>query len=128
MNDFGYLRTILASESSEVLQHAFKSLSNEGLEVYVQDLKNGFHLANDNLVKKSSVLLVPAADWDFALEILSSIGLEDYLTDCEIPEGAKSELDIAVEKYYKKRKWTYIETGVIIVVALLYFLFKIFTN
>ncbi|SDH40203.1 hypothetical protein SAMN05421493_101475 [Pseudobutyrivibrio sp. 49] len=128
MNDFGYLRTIISSDSSEVLQHAFKSLSNEGLEVYVQDLKNRFYLANENLVHKSSVLLVPAADWDFAVEILTSVGLEKYLTECIIPEGAKSELDIAVEKYYKKRKWTYIEAGVIIVVALLYFLIKIFTN
>ncbi|WP_072914168.1 hypothetical protein [Pseudobutyrivibrio xylanivorans] len=128
MNDFGYLRMIISSDSSEVLQHAFKSLSNEGLEVYVQDLKNKFHLANESLVEKSTFLLIPAADWDFAVEILTSVGLEEYITECVIPEGAKSELDIAVEKYYKKRKWTYIEAGVIIVVALLYFLFKIFTN
>ena len=128
MNDFGYLRTILASDSSEVLQHAFKALSDEGLEVYVQDLKKRFLLADEHLINNSSVLLVPAADWDFAVEILTSVGLEKYLTECIIPEGAKSELDIAVEKYYKKRKWTYIEAGVIIVVALLYFIFKIFTN
>ncbi|QFJ55548.1 hypothetical protein [Pseudobutyrivibrio xylanivorans] len=128
MNDFSYLRKILASDSSEVLQKAFKSLSNEGLEVYVQDFDKSFKVANEKLLKKAGFLLVPAADWDFAVEILGSIGLENYLTECEIPDGAKSEYDIAVEKYYKKRKWTYIETGVIIVVALMYFLFKIFTN
>lgn len=128
MNDFGYLRTIIASDSSEVIRKAYKSLSNEGLEVYVPFKEKSFHLADDKLLNSANQLYVPAADWDFAVEILTSVGLEKYLTECIIPEGAKSELEIAEEKYYKKRKWTYIETGVIIVVALLYFLFKIITN
>jgi hypothetical protein len=128
MNDFGYLRTIIASDSSEVICKAYKSLSNEGLEVYVPYKEKSFHLADDKLVNGCNLLFVPAADWDFAVEILTSVGLESCLTECIIPQGAKSELEIAKEKYYKKRKWTYIETGVIIVLALLYFLFKIFTN
>ena len=128
MNDFGYLRTILASDSSEVICKAYKSLSNEGLEVYVPFKEKSFHLADEMLLDACNLLLVPAADWDFAVEILKGIGPENYLTECKVPEGAKSELEIAKEKYYKKRKWTYIETGVIIVVALLYFIFKIITN
>lgn len=124
MNDYSYLRTILTSDSIEVLVKAFKSLSNEGLEVYVANSNKGFKLATEKSLKSGDVLMVPAADWNFAEELLECIDLKEYVTNCEIPENAKSEVEIAQEKYFKKRKWTYIETAVIIVVVMIYYLFK----
>ena len=42
----------------------------------------------------------------------------------DTPEEEKSELDIAREQFLRKRKWTYIETAVIIILAMLFYLFK----
>ena len=128
MINFDFLRTILYSDSSEVILQAYKSLSNEGLEVYVQDSSNSFKLADENGLSEVKLLMVPMADWSVGKDKLEAEGLSRYLTEPELPEGVKSELDKAREKYFKKRKWTYIETAVIIVVAMLYYFFKIFIH
>ncbi len=125
MNNFEFLRTILYSDSSEVILQAYKSLSNEGLEVYVEDSLNGFKLADESLLVEQQTLMVPLADWFVGKEILENAGLSDYVTEPEIPEGVQSEVEKAREQYFKKRKWTYIETAVIIVVAMLYYFFKV---
>lgn len=126
MNEYSFLRKILVSDSSEILLKAYKSLSNEGLEVYVKDLDNNIKLFNEKKMGTGNLLLVPASDWDFALEILISVGLEKYLTKCEpLPDG-KSDLEVAQQEFLKKRKWTYIETAVIIIIAMLYYISKSF--
>lgn len=125
MNNFEFLRTILYSDSSEVILQAYKSLSNEGLEVYVKDSLNGFMLADESSLAEQQTLMVPLADWSVGKEILEKAGLSDYVTEPEIPEGVQSEVEKAREQYFKKRKWTYIETAVIIVVAMLYYFFKV---
>ncbi len=124
MNEFNYLRMILVSDSTEALLKAYKSLSNEGLEVYVKNNDKGIMLFNEKRIKPNDIILVPACDWEFALEILLSVGLGDYVTECEALEETKTDVEIARDKFYKKRKWTYIETAVIIVIAMLYYLFK----
>ncbi len=124
MSNFDYLRTILKSDNTDVLLKAFKSLSNEGLEVYVQNFDNTFHIANEKNIKKTDCLLVPAADWDFAYEILSLSDMDSYLTECIKPDSVKTDVEIAREKFFKKRKWTYIETAVIIVIAMIYYFYK----
>jgi hypothetical protein len=125
MMDYNFLRKILYSDSSEVILKAYKSLSNEGLEVYVKDSKTDFKMADDNL-EGVSLLMLPAADWDLGKRILTDEGLQEYITDCQVPEGAKSDTDVVMEKYLKKQKWTYIQTAVIIVLAMVYFMFKTF--
>ena len=125
MMDYNFLRKILYSDSSEVILKAYKSLSNEGLEVYVKDSKTDFKMADDNL-EGVSLLMLTAADWDLGKRILTDEGLQEYITDCQVPEGAKSDADVVMEKYLKKQKWTYIQTAVIIVLAMIYFMFKTF--
>ena len=125
MNNFEFLRTILYSDSSEVILQAIKSLRNEGLEVYVKDSEKGFKLVEEQIDSDEDLLLVPAADWSVAKDILTGIGFEKYLTEPEVPAGVKSDLEEAKEKFFKKRKWTYIETAVIIVLAMLYYFFRI---
>lgn len=126
MNEYSFLRKILVSDSSEILLKAYKSLSNEGLEVYVKDLDNNIKLFNEKKMGTGNLLMVPASDWDFALEILISVGLEKYLTKCEPLTDGKSDLEVAQQEFLKKRKWTYIETAVIIIIAMLYYISKSF--
>ena len=70
--------------------------------------------------------MVPAADWNFAVELLECVGFKEYITPCDIPDGAKTELERAQEKYFKKRKWTYIETAVIVIIAMIYYFIKVY--
>ena len=128
MNKFDFLRTILYSDSSEVILQAYKSLSNEGLEVYVKDSLEGFKIADESTLSNVQTLMVPSADWIIGKAVIESAGLSQYLTEPEVPEGIKSDLEEAREKFFKKRKWTYIETAVIIVLAMLYYLFKTFIH
>ena len=126
MNNFDFLRTILYSDSSEVILQAYKSLSNEGLEVYVKDSLKGFKIADESSLSNVQTLMVPSADWIIGKAVIESTGLSQYLTEPAVPEGIKSDLEEAREKFFKKRKWTYIETAVIIVLAMLYYFFKVF--
>ena len=68
-------------------------------------------------------------EFDSSKEVLTKDDLTEYSTDYKIPEDNNSEIHKAEEMYYRKRKMFYIETVAIIVLMLLYVLFKsIVTN
>ena len=68
-------------------------------------------------------------EFDSSKEVLTKDDLTEYSTDYKIPEDTESEIQKAEEMYYRKRKMFYIETVAIIVLMLLYVLFKsIVTN
>lgn len=68
-------------------------------------------------------------EFDSSKEVLTNDDLTEYSTDYKIPEDKESEIQKAEEMYYRKRKMFYIETVAIIVLMLLYVLFKsIVTN
>ena len=128
MNDFSYLRKILASDSSEVLQKAFKSLSNEGLEVYIEVSPGDFLIFREDLLSDSNELYVPAADWAFSKEILTKQGLSEYITEYVVPESIQAEIDKTEEILLKKRKTVYIETLVVFVLFVIYIIFTMVTH
>lgn len=123
-NEFDFLRKIFSCENPEFVISAFKSLSDEGLEVYMADGDSYKLITNENLIGASKELFVPASDWAFSKELLTKANLTEYITEYIIPENVKSEMLKAEEMYYRKRKMLYIETAAIAVLLILYVLIK----
>jgi hypothetical protein len=123
-NEFDFLRKIFSCENPEFVMLAFKSLSNEGLEVYMAEGDSYKLITTEELIGDAQELYVPASDWAFAKELLTKANLTEYITEYIIPENVKSELVKAEEMYFKRRKMFYIETAAIIVLILIYVLIK----
>lgn len=127
MDNFNFLKSLVKSESSDVLYEIFKSLSNEGLEVYICINESYVLLTEDNVHENYDVLYVTEADYNFAKSLVENLGYKDNLAEIEVKRTMDSELDVAYDKYYKKRKWTYIEAVVIIILGIIFYLYKIFS-
>ena len=123
-NEFDFLRKIFSCENPEFVISAFKSLSDEGLEVYMAEGDSYKLITTEELIGDTQELYVPASDWAFAKELLTKANLTEYITEYIIPENVKSELVKAEEMYFKRRKMFYIETAAIVVLILIYVLIK----
>ncbi len=123
-NEFDFLRKIFSCENPKFVMQAFKSLSNEGLEVYVADGDSYRLIKEECLSIDVTELFVPASDWAFSKELLTKADLTEYITEYIIPENVKTEILKAEEMYFKKRKMFYIEAIAIIVLMLIYVLIK----
>ncbi|MBO5617283.1 hypothetical protein [Pseudobutyrivibrio sp.] len=125
---FDFLRKIFSSENPDLLLKAYKSLSNEGLEVYIEVSPGDFLIFREELISDSNELYVPAADWAFSKEILTKQGLSEYITEYVVPESIQAEIDKTEEILLKKRKTVYIETLVVFVLFVIYIIFTMVTH
>lgn len=128
-NKYSFLRKIAHSTSGDELEVVFKSLSNEGLEVYINEDKSGYKLVgswDDFLDNKTNdnTLYIAAADMDFAVSLLKVKQLDYLIPKAIFIKDCYSDKDKIMEAYYKKRKWTLIEVLVIVGIAIIFMLIK----
>ncbi len=128
-NKYSFLRKIAQSTSSDKLEVVFKSLSHEGLEVYMKEEKSVYKIVscwddflNDDI--KDNTLYIAAADMDFAISILKDQQLENLVPEDIFTADSYSDTDRIMEAYYKKRRWTLIEVLVIVGIAIIFMLIK----
>jgi len=125
---FDFLRKILACEHSDLLLKAYKSLSNEGREVYIEVNEGEFIVVSENTISDATTLYVPAADWSFSKDVLTKEGLSEYITEYVIPSHIQAEIDKTEEILLKKRKTVYIETLIVFVLFVIYIIFTMVTH
>ena len=125
---FDFLRKIFSSENPDLLLKAYKSLSNEGLEVYIEVSPGDFLIFREDLLSDNNELYVPAADWAFSKEILTKQGLSEYITEYVIPSHLQAEIDKTEEILLKKGKTVYIETLIVFVLFVIYIIFTMVTH
>ncbi len=126
---YSFLRKIAQSTSSDKLEVVFKSLSHEGLEVYMKEEKSGYKIVScwDDFINndiKDNTLYIAAADMDFAISILKDQQLENLVPENIFTADSYSDTDRIMEAYYKKRRWTLIEVLVIVGIAIIFMLIK----
>ena len=125
---FDFLRKIFSCENSDLLLKAYKSLSNEGLEVYMEVNEGEFIVVTENTISDATTLYVPAADWSFSKDVLTKEGLSEYITEYVIPSHIQAEIDKTEEILLKKRKTVYIETLIVFVLFVIYIIFTMVTH
>lgn len=120
--DYKFIRKLIETEDTELQQRIYDTLWGDGLEVFVEAAEPGaFCNMHAGETAPHGALYTSAADRERAAELLQGLGLAGQITpkECCIPDTVLSELEIAEEKYQKKRKWLYIECAVIIVIAII---------
>ena len=125
---FDYLRKIFSCDNPNLLFKAYKSLSNEGLEVYIEVNEGEFIVVSENTISDATTLYVPAADWSFSKDVLTKEGLSEYITEYVIPSHIQAEIDKTEEILLKKRKTVYIETLIVFVLFVIYIIFTMVTH
>ena len=124
--NFEFLRKLIKFNSYDYALNVFKSLSNEGLELFVEkddnDIEFKLVVSDDDLINKSE-LYVAAADRLYAIEILKAHNLTEglYLEEIKIKNTQKKD---DFEKALRKRKWTMLEALVIIFFAAIFYILR----
>lgn len=123
--DYRFIRKLILAEETEIEAKISQALQAEGIEVFIREPgETVFYNLPAGMHSTDGCLYVSAADLERARELVTEAGYGDCLTDGEMPEGIKTELEKAEEAYYKKRKWLYIECAVVIVAGILWMLYQ----
>lgn len=127
-NDYSFLRQLTKQISQTECALVIASLQEKGIELYRKE-EEGVSLILDGKEadekKNDGQLYISAADREAAVQILQKAGLGSVISEEQMISRQKSLVEEAEEEYLKKRKIHRIECVAVLIIAVLYYLYRL---
>lgn len=128
--DYSFLRQLTTQISEEEQKQICIVLKENGMELYQKEGEE-FSLITDDGDHTEKVtdgcLYISAADREAAVKYLQEAGLGSNISDSQMIPKSKNLVEEAEEEYMKRRRMRMIECLVVLVLAILYYLYKSFS-
>ncbi len=119
--NYGFIRQIVTAPDEATEAAIFEILYSAGYEVFLEGEGGTFPNMHFGERPLEGRMYVSAADRESAKKILEKEGYTSLLTPDELctPKSILSEEEKIMAAAQKKRKWLYIECGIVILIALI---------
>lgn len=118
---YDFIRQIATAPDEHTAAAVFEKLNEAGFEVFLENGEGIFPNMHPGESPAGGRMYVAAADRESAKELLKGAGYTSLLTPDEkcVPKSVLTEEERIMAAARRKRKWLYIECGIVILIGLI---------